>query len=110
MLRNEESTAFISGKIVAICEAVLKQEIGLIAGSRRLKSLGQELFCDHDEDFIRLVAIDSETDHLPVDWERSNWSAEALERKDKEIAAAVELYQDEVFAACRKLIERFDLR
>ena len=51
--------------------------------------------------------VDSETDHLPVDIERRNWSAEALERKDAEIAEAEALFKDDVIAACRKLIERF---
>ena len=115
-MRDEEYSAFIRGKIVAICEAVLKEEIGVIAGSRRLHSLEFQL-CDdhvgafhHDEDFLTFVAIDSETDHLPVDSERGNWSVEGLERKDKEIAKAKALYKDDAFAACRNLIERFDMK
>jgi hypothetical protein len=98
---------YLRGKIVAICEAVLAEEIGIIAASRRLRSLGFELFDGHDEDFITFVGVDSETDHLPVDIERRNWSAEALERKDAEIAEAEALYKNNVIAACRKLIERF---
>jgi hypothetical protein len=109
-MRNEEQSTFIRGKVVAICEAILQEEVGIIAGARRLKSLGFELCGDHDEDFIAFVTIDSETDHLPVDRERRNWSAEALERKDKEIAEAEALYKDEAFTACRKLIERFNLK
>lgn len=101
---------FIRGQIVAICESVLAEEIGVIAGSRRLKRLGWQLNGAHDPDFITFVAVDSETDHLPVDSERANWSAEALERKDAEIAHAEKLYQEDVFLACRKLIERFQLQ
>jgi hypothetical protein len=108
-MRDEEHSTFIRGKIIAICEAMLKEEIRIIAGSRRLKSLGYELCGDHDEDFLTFVAIDSETDSFPVDWERRNWSVEALERKDKEIAEAEAFYQNDAFAACRKLIERFDM-
>ena len=94
---------------MAICESVLAEEIGVIAGSRRLKRLGWQLYGAHDPDFITFVAVDSETDHLPVDSERANWSAEALARKDKEIAQAEKLYQEVVFLACRKLIERLQL-
>lgn len=104
-MRNEQY--YIWGKIVAICEAVLAEEIGIIAASRRLSALGMELFDGHDEDFIMFDAVDTETDHLPVDKERRNWSAEALKRKDAEIAEAEAFYKDEVFAACTKLIERF---
>jgi hypothetical protein len=98
---------YIRGKIVAICEATLAERVGIIAASRTLSALGLELFDGHDEDFITFDVVDSETDHLPVDKERKNWDAEALKRKDAEIAKAEAFYKDEVFAACRKLIERF---
>ena len=98
---------YIRGKIVAICEAVLADEIGIIAASRRLSALGLELFDRHDEDFRIFDAVDTETDHLPVDIERRNWSAEALKRKDTEIAKAEAFYKGDVIEACRKLIERF---
>ena|ERR1041385_8564757 len=104
-MKNED---YIRGKIVAICEAVVAEEIGIIAASRRLSALGLELFGRHDEDFILFVAVDSETDHLPVDIERKNWSAEALKRKDVEIAEAEALYKNDVIAACTKLIGRFN--
>lgn len=115
-MRNEQYSAFLRGKIVAICEAILHEEIGVIAGSRRLNRLEAELlhnevgWFQRDEDFLTFVAIDSETDHLPVDSERRNWSVDALERKDEEIAKAEAFYQGDAFAACRKLIERFDMR
>ena len=98
---------YLRGKIVAICEAVLAEEIGIIAASRRLSALGLELFERQHEDFITFDAVDSETDDLPVDKERRNWSAEALKQKDTEIAEAEAFYKNNVVAACRKLIERF---
>lgn len=107
-MKNEEY--YIRGKIIAICEAALAEEIGIIAASRRLSALGLELFDGHDEDFIMFDAVDSETDHLPVDTERKNWSAVALKRKDAEIAEAEAFYKNDVIAACRKLIERFAIR
>jgi len=99
--------SYLRGKIVAVCEATLAEEIGIIAASRRLSALGLELFNGHDEDFITFDAVDTETDHLPVNIERRNWSAEALVQKDAEIAKAEALYKDHVVAACKKLIERF---
>ena len=98
---------YIRGKLVGICEAVLAEKIGIIAASRTLSALGLELFDGHDEDFSMFDVVDSETDHLPVDIERRNWSAESLARKDAEIAEAEAIYKDDVLAACRKLIERF---
>jgi len=98
---------YIRGKIVAICEAVLAEEIGIIAAVRRLSSLGLKLLDVDDEDFSTFRAVDTETDDLPVDIERKNWDEEALKRKDVEIARAEALYKDDVTEACRKLIERF---
>lgn len=112
----DERSVYLRGKIVAICEAILREEMGAIPGSRILNKLELDLLhhatlgrFDRDDDFLTFVAIDSETDHLPVDLERHNWSTEALERKDQEIAEA-ELWAKELaFPACRKLIERFRL-
>lgn len=102
-----EEEYYIRGKIIAICEAVLAEEIGVIAASRRLTGLGLQLFDAHDDDFSTFCAVDTETDHLPVDIERKNWDEEALKRKDVEIAAAEAFYKDQVTEACKKLIERF---
>lgn len=55
---------FIRGQIMAICESVLAEEIGVIAGSRRLNRLGLQLYGARDSDFITFVGVDSETDHL----------------------------------------------
>jgi hypothetical protein len=113
---NETLSVFVRGKIIAICEAILNEEIGVIAGSRILNRLEFELLhsqvgqFDRDEDFNPFVAIDSETDHLPVDRERVNWSAEALARKDKEIAESEAFHKESAFAACRHLIARFDFK
>jgi hypothetical protein len=101
---------FLRGQIVAICEAILAEELGVIAGSRRLNLLGLELLNGRDEDFRECLVVDSDTDHLPVDSERHNWSVDALERKDREIAEVESFYKEEVKAACKKLIERFGLR
>ena len=109
-MKNEPYSNFIRGKIVAVCESVLREEIGVIAGSRRLKSLGFEVFNDHDADFMIFAVIDSETDHLPVGWERKNWSPEALKNKDQEIAEFESVCKEEAFKACRTLIQRLDMR
>src|SRR3989442_14359509 len=100
-MNKDEYSVFIRGKIVAICQAMLKEEIGVIPGSRRLNSLEIELrhqeagSFERDEDFLTFVGIDSETDHLPVDVERKNWSVEALQRKDEEIAKAEAFYRED---------------
>jgi hypothetical protein len=57
---------YFRGKIIVICEAVLAEEIGVIAASRRLSSLGSKLLDGHDEDFRIFDSVDTETNDLPV--------------------------------------------
>lgn len=102
--------AFLHGKIVAICEEILAGKIGIIAGSRSLVSLHFQLFEKDDSDFSVFRLIDSDTDHLPVDEERKNWSIKALERKDEEIKEHESFYEDMAFTACKELIERFEIK
>lgn len=109
-LKAKTAQSFLRGKIVAICESMLAEEMGIIAGSRRLTALALKLCGGHDEDFETFLLIESDTDHLPVDRERLNWSDDALRRKDSEIAECETFYRNDAFAACRKLIERFVIR
>jgi hypothetical protein len=97
---SDERLAYISGKIVAICEAILREEIGVIPGARILQSLSFDLPQGADDDFSAFVTINSDTNHL-------KWSAEAVQRKDQEIAKAEQSAKELAFPACRKLIERF---
>lgn len=109
MGQNLYQPIFLRGKIVGICEAVICEEIGIIAAARRLWRLGIELGAD-DSNFEVFVAIDSETDHLPVDIERQNWSSEALQAKDAEILEYGKRYKSEVINACKNLINLLELK
>jgi hypothetical protein len=63
---------------------------------------------DEDEDFLAFVAIDSETDHLPVAAHvRPLWDAEALRGKDQDIARAEAWARSVGLEACRNLVSRF---
>lgn len=106
---NEKYKAFLQGKIVAVCEAILSEEVGIILGSRKLTYLSHLISDDNRNEFMIFIAIDSETDHLPVDLERKNWSIEALKRKDKEIAEYENDFKEDVFSACKNLILRLSI-
>lgn len=88
---------------------MLKDEIGIILGSRKLIHLKHQLSDEFDEDFMIFVGIDSQTDHLPVDSERQNWSKESLELKDAEIEEQELYFKSDAFANCKKLIQRFNV-
>jgi hypothetical protein len=59
---DDKTSIFVRGKVIAICEAILNEEIGVINGSRILDRLEFELieygpgFFNRDEDFLPFVA------------------------------------------------------
>jgi hypothetical protein len=57
---------------------------------------------------LPFVVIDSETDHLPMGDVRQRWAPDVLARKDVEIQEAEAFYRDCAFAACERLLARFD--
>ena len=98
-------------EIVDTAEAILNGCLGIIEGARRLMELRSAVTVDHlDNDFVDLLAIDSETDTLPVGAVRALWSRDELARKDAETEEAETLYREVAFNACRRLIARFGER
>jgi len=70
--------------------------------------LGYELGVPTDDpDFKAFVAIESETDHLPIGDVRKLWQPEALDRKANEISEAEAWARDIAADACRRIISRF---
>ena len=94
-------------QIVDICRAAVRGEIGVIDASRKLRNLQYQLFESIDHDFLCFIAIESETDHLPVGNERQYWNKEVLIEKDKEIAAYESDVKQKFLDACNQVIERF---
>ena len=105
--RNENYPMFLRGKIVAVCELLLKEKLGVIAGSRELVALGSELFDKHDEDFLPFVAIDSETDHLPAESVRPLCASAWLNRCDLELEEVERVHGSSIRAACERLVGRY---
>ena len=105
---NEEHHQFISRKIVAAAQSILSGEIGIIAGARRLSGLGDKVGSDRDPDFTFFVALDSESDHLPIGEVRQRWNPEALRAKDAEVAKFEAFYREKAFEICRRLIQKYE--
>ena len=74
---------------VALATAVLDGSLSPILGARKLAALRREAGVpEHDPVFLTFVAIDSETDALPVGPVREHWATDALVRKEPDIARA----------------------
>jgi hypothetical protein len=93
-------------KIVELARGIISGEVGLIAGSRQLWRLGLDVAPKRDPDFTFFLAIDSESDHLPIGEVRQHWNPDALREKDTEIAKIEALRREKAVEICRRLIQR----
>jgi hypothetical protein len=88
---------------------MLDGELSYLLGARRLAALRHEAeIKDGDEDFMIFVAIDSDTDDLPLGPVRAHWDKQALERLQPEIEAAETWAKAHAESVCTKLIGRFN--
>ena len=86
-----------------VAQAVLAGRIEMIAAARALVSLAHTDAVAHVEDRKFIIAVDSETDDLPIGEVRKLWDPSALKEKDVEIARAEELYQAKFLETCRRI-------
>lgn len=86
---------------------LLEGRIGVIEASRELNHLRFEVDAENDPDFITFVAIDSETDHLPVGTVRRDWGPDALEAKDRESREYEEASREDAYRAARNLLKKY---
>jgi len=60
-----------------------------------------------DRELLRMVGIESQTDHLPLGRWREQWAPEALRIKDQEIVENEEFFRESAHEICRILVERY---
>ena len=105
---NEEYMNAKRKEVVKMARDLLEGEIDFLSGVRGLKSFKHEVSDDDfDLDFLVFVAIDSETDHIPLPELRESCSKSWLKECDKEVKEIEERNREQVAEACRKLINRF---
>jgi hypothetical protein len=92
-------------RAIAVARRILAGQIGLIEGCRALSSMCWEIEADVRVRFSPFIAIDSETDDLPIGAVRDLWQPSVLALKDLEISRCEQLYRAQAVEACRALIE-----
>ena len=107
---TSESINPVDQDLVLVCKRLLAGELGVVAAARQITSLASRL---HGDDLVRemfgvFVAIDSESDHLPVGPERRHWAQDVLVSKDAEIERYEESCRQEAFEAARKIIKSYE--
>jgi hypothetical protein len=87
---------------------MLDGQLSFLIGSRRLAALRFETDTAADDaDFMVFVAIDSETDTLPLGAVREHWDQDALARLEPAVEEAEQWASNAGTDACRSLIARF---
>jgi hypothetical protein len=86
---------------------LVEGRLGVIAAARAIAKLGYWAGLRDDTDVVTFVAIDSETDSLPIGEVRKLWADHALVPLDAEIAKAEALYRESALEAAARLAERF---
>ena len=88
-----------------VAEAVLDGRTTVLEAARELVSIAHTDAIAHEEDRILIIAIESETDDLPIGEVRKLWAPYALEVKDAEIARCEELWKAQFIEACKRIVE-----
>jgi len=86
-----------------VAQAVLDGRTTVLEAARALVSLAHTDAIADVEDRRFIIAIESETDHLPVGGVRKLWAPDALKDKDVEIARAEELYRADFLEMCQRI-------
>jgi len=96
-------------KAVSLARRIVAGEVELIAGSREMWRIGANIVPDTriDRDFVVFLALDSETDALPLAKDRALWDPAAFAEQSRIVADIEAEERPSVYAACRSIIDRF---
>ena len=106
---DAEKTAELRQAVIDIARRLVAGDLAIIAGCRELTRLGHHVVADwrNDPDFVVFGAVESETDHLPLEDVRPLWQPAAFAQKQVEVASCEAFYRDDVLHACRSVLKRF---
>ncbi len=93
--------------IVETAQKMLDGDIHLIIGCRIITGLSCRTENSNDKIFNTFLALDSETDHLPLTVSPDLCDPEYLKRVYKESDRYLSLASDDIKNACRAIINRF---
>jgi hypothetical protein len=109
-MTHEEYVADVRAQIVSVARLMLEGTRSFIEGAREINSLRHEAeVAESDADFDVFVAIDSETDALPIGNVRKYWSPTALERLAPTVRDSESWAREVGTKACHAIITRFGI-
>jgi hypothetical protein len=106
---QKEDEAVHRIKLMELAQAMHDGNLPFLEGAVQVLVVKAQLsnVAARDPDFDIFVAIQSETDHLPLQAQRSLWDLEALVRLQPELDDAEDWAKSFAPSACEKLIARF---
>lgn len=108
---NLEHRATIHDELRRAALGLLEGEIGVIAASRILGRLRDDFstaWPEMGEALIPFVAVDSDTDALPIGLTREMWAPSALASEDRKIDEAEEYFREPARIACQRVLQLLD--
>jgi len=107
-MTSDDDVATVRRRVAETAVAMLNGQMHFLEGVRLLTSLRHRAgVASDDDDFDTFVAVDSETDSLPIGDVRRHWADEALQRLDPEIEAATQWAKQFASGTCESLVARF---
>lgn len=94
-------------RLVDIVRRMLDGEVSFLEGALMVPGPNALDIDEFDEDFIPLVAINSETDRFPLGEARQHWNPDALAKLQPEIDRTEKWAREMASQHCQRLIERF---
>jgi len=94
-------------ELVAVATAMLKDQLNLIEGVRKICALRYQVSDPENQVFMAIRAIESETDHFPLGQMRDRWASDYLQRMDEEMARYLATAKQDILVACKEIIRIF---
>lgn len=94
-------------ELVRVADEMLKGQMHLIEGVRRICGLRHQIGDADNPVFMPIRAIDSETDHMPLGQMRDGCETGYLQRIDSEMKAYLDQAKDDILSACREIVRMF---
>ncbi len=95
-------------EIINVCSMLVSDEIGFIAGCRKLVSLINKLNLRDESCFFPFIGVVSETDDYPDDNIRNNYSGKYLDTIDAEVSEYVSKVRPSIVEACIAVIKNYE--
>lgn len=102
-------------RIVNIAQQVLLGQVEILEGALSLEELALQIdreentscLVSYPEEFNIFAVIASDADRFPTGEARKYWNPSKLAERDKEKDDHEQFYKEEAFAACRRLISKY---